>query len=159
MIWWLALLFTVVPLVETFVLIEVGTVIGPLPTVLMLLVSGLVGAWLAKREGIGILRKAAADLNEGIPPATTLVEGVLVLVGAVLLVTPGFTTDLVGMVFLFPPTRRFLAPYVLKWFLARFKLEGVQFGIPKPSGTGGRPPSRPTPESERRGTPFDHPVR
>jgi UPF0716 protein FxsA len=150
----LLVLFTVVPLVETYVLIKVGAVIGPLPTVLLLLVDGVLGAWLAKREGLGIVREVMADLEKGLPPATRVVEGVLVLVGAVLLVTPGLLTDVVGYVLLFPPARRLLAPIVLRWLLVRFRIEGVQIGPPRPME-----PEFKTPEAERRGTPFDHPVR
>lgn len=154
MMWRLGLLFTIVPLVETYVLIRVGQLIGPLPTVLLLLIDGLLGAWLAKREGIGIVRQILEDLRQGLPPGTRMVEAVLILVGAVLLVTPGFTTDLVGYILLFPPARRALAPYVLRWLMVRFKIEGLDVGPIRPGA-----PGKPTPASERRGTPFDHPVR
>jgi UPF0716 protein FxsA len=155
MIWKLGLLFTIVPLVETYVLIKVGSVIGPLPTVLLLLLDGLLGAWLAKREGMGIVRQLTTDLGKGLPPATHLVEGLLIIVGAVLLVTPGFTTDIVGFFLLFPPTRRLAAPYVLRAILRRFNIEGVRIGPAGPI----EPEPMHTPASERAGTPFDHPVR
>ena len=158
MIWRIGLLFTVVPLVETYVLIKVGQVIGPLPTVLLLLLDGLLGAYLARREGIGIVRQILEDLRKGLPPGTRLVEAVLILVGAVLLITPGFTTDLVGYILLFPPTRRRIAPGVLRWLLVRFKIEGLDVG-PIRAGQAAGDDSWHTPESERRGTPFDHPVR
>lgn len=152
MIWRLGLLFTVVPLLETWLLIYVGGQIGPTPTVLLLLLDGILGAWLARSQGVGIVRQILEDLKKGLPPGIRVVEALMVLVGAVLLVTPGFLTDVVGYAFLFPPTRRVLAPFVMRWLLARFNLEGVNLGAPRPAGsaTGG------TLDDERH---FDHPVR
>lgn len=144
----LLLLFTIVPLVETYVLIKVGQVIGPGYTVLLLLLDGLIGAWLAKREGFGIVPQIIAEIREGKPPGNKIVEALLILVGAVLLITPGFTTDIVGYVLLFPPTRRMLAPPTLRWLLKQFNIEGVNFGGARPGPT---PAAHPPP--------FDHPVR
>lgn len=156
MLWKLGLLFTVVPLVETWLLIEVGQVIGPLPTVLLLLLDGVLGAWLAKREGAGILRQLMADLGKGLPPAVHLVEGALVLVGAVLLVTPGLVTDVAGFALLLPPIRRRLAPIVMNRLVGSFLGEGVQFGQPRPTD---RSREEPRPESGVRQSPFNHPIR
>lgn len=153
MIWRLGLLFTIVPLVETWLIIEVGSRVGPLTTVLMLLFSGIVGAWLARREGGAVLRQLVADLGRGMPPGPHLVEAALVLLGATLLVTPGFTSDLVGLLFLFAPTRRLLAPRVLAWLAQRFELRGVQVG--PPPGTAPPDPDRPP---SQRGSLFSHPL-
>ena len=152
MMWRLGLLFTIVPLVETWLLIYVGGQIGPTATVLLLLLDGLLGAWLARSQGVGIVKEILADLQKGLPPGGRIVEAVMVLVGAVLLVTPGFFTDIVGYLFLFPPTRRLLAPYVMRWLLARFNIEGVNLGAPRPHAAAGAA----APEDERH---FDHPVR
>lgn len=147
----LFLLFTIVPLVETWLLVTVGSQIGPTPTVLLLLLDGILGAWLARREGLGILRTLFADLQTGQPLAVRVVEGLLVLTGAILLVTPGFLTDLVGYLLLFPPTRRRIAPFALRWIEARFKIEGLNVGPARPH----RPDPQAPPPSKR----FDHPVR
>jgi UPF0716 protein FxsA len=149
----LGLLFTVVPLVETWLLVYVGGLIGPTPTVLLLLLDGLLGAWLARSQGIGIVKQILEDLQKGLPPGIRVVEAVMILVGAVLLVTPGFITDLVGYLFLFPPTRRLLAPFVMRWLLARFNIEGVNLGAPRPHQAEA---AGATPEEARH---FDHPVR
>lgn len=149
--WKIGLLMIVVPLIETFVLIEVGSVIGPLWTVILLLLDGILGAWLARREGIAVLRQLSEDLQRGLPPARHLMEGALVLVGAVLLVTPGFTTDLVGMLLLFPPTRRRIAPVVLRYLSARFQIQNLD--------PGESPPPAPEPARRSGESLFDHPVR
>jgi UPF0716 protein FxsA len=154
MIWRLALLFTVVPLVETWLIIEVGSRVGPLTTVLMLLFSGLLGGWLARREGGAVIRQLMDDLTRGLPPGPHLVEGALVLLGATLLVTPGFSTDVVGMLFLFAPSRRWLAPRVLAWLVKRFDLRGVRVG-PPPNATAPVDPDRPP---DQRRSMFSHPL-
>jgi UPF0716 protein FxsA len=157
MIWKLALLFTVVPAIELYLLIQIGQAIGPLETVLIIVLTGVLGGWLAKREGLAVVRQLGEDLRKGIPPATRLVEGVLVLVGGVLLITPGVLTDVTGILLLLP-TRKLVAPLILRWLTARFAIEGVKIG---PDALDPRMAAEPlrTPASERQGTPFDHPVR
>lgn len=101
----LALLFLVVPFVELFVLIQIGHAFGALPTVLLLLAVSVVGAWLVKREGLSTLRRAQQQVRNGQVPGSELVDGVLILFAGVLLLTPGFLTDVVGVVLLLPPVR------------------------------------------------------
>ncbi|MBW3649623.1 MAG: FxsA family protein [Actinobacteria bacterium] len=101
----LALLFLVVPFVELFLLIQVGQAVGALPTILALVVVSVVGAWLVKREGIGVLRRAREQVQGGRVPGNELVDGVLILFAGALLVTPGFLTDVLGILLLVPPVR------------------------------------------------------
>ena len=101
----LALLFLVVPFVELFVLIQVGQAIGALPTIGILVVVSVVGAWLVKREGLGVLRRAQEQVQRGVVPGTELVDGVLILFAGALLLTPGFFTDVLGIALLIPPMR------------------------------------------------------
>jgi UPF0716 protein FxsA len=101
----LALLFLVVPFVELYVLIQVGQAIGALPTIALLVVISLIGAWLVKREGLGLLRRAQAEVRMGRVPGRELVDGVLVLLAGALLLTPGFFTDVIGTLLLLPPVR------------------------------------------------------
>jgi UPF0716 protein FxsA len=169
-IWKLALLFTVVPTVELALLIWLGTQIGVLWTTIIVIVTGFAGAWLAKREGLGVLRRIRADLQRGAPPAGRIVEGVMVLVGAVLLVTPGVLTDLTGFALIFPYTRRLLAPVLLRWGVRWWTGDPelardlkIEFGPMKPSepATGGaRPRARPDAAAAPPGADphFDHPV-
>jgi UPF0716 protein FxsA len=106
---YLFLAFTVVPLLELYLLIGIGRQVGVLPTLGMVLVSGLLGAWLAKREGRRVLRNWRAATAEGRLPEDGILSGALVLVGGVLLVTPGVVTDVAGFLLLIPVTRRFIA--------------------------------------------------
>lgn len=120
----LLLLFTVVPAVELWLLLQIGAVLGPTNTFLLIVVTGTLGAWLAKREGLGVLRTLTEELHKGIPPGSRLMEGALVVVGGLLLVTPGVFTDLTGFFLIAPPTRRWLAPRALKALADRFEIRG-----------------------------------
>jgi len=150
----LFILFTAIPAIELFVLVKIGTVIGPLATVAWVILAGVVGAWLAKREGFAVLAQLQTDLKNGIPPATRLVEGGLVIAGSVLLITPGVFTDLAGILLLFPPSRRWLAPRVLTYLVTRVGAR-VQDASGASAGPGFTPQAQPG-QPDRH---FDHPVR
>lgn len=97
--------FVVVPLVELYVILQVGHAIGVLPTIALLVVESALGAALVRMEGRRAWRAFRAALAAGTPPAREVADGVLVLVGGVLLLTPGFVTDVVGWFLLLPLTR------------------------------------------------------
>lgn len=101
----LALAFLVVPFLELFVILKVGSVIGVVPTVAILVVVSGVGAALAKREGLEVVRRIRLAVNRGEVPGTELVDAGLILLAAVLLLTPGFLSDLLGIALLLPPVR------------------------------------------------------
>jgi UPF0716 protein FxsA len=128
----LFLAFTVVPAFELWALIEIGQRVGGLETMLYVVGVGLLGAWLGKRAGVTVLREVFEALREGAAPADKLVEGALVLVGSVLLVTPGVLTDLTGILLFVPPLRRWLAPRVKRAALAWATRRGVQVGTAGP---------------------------
>lgn len=151
----LFLLFTLVPALELFFLVRLGLIVGPWSTIGLVLLTGFVGAWLAKREGFAVLRQLQADLHQGLPPATRLVEGALVLTGAVLLITPGLFTDIAGLLLLFPPTRRWMAPRALRWLVAKVGARVRDTRETSPNGPWTAPAST-TPTADRH---FDHPVR
>ncbi|HYO70480.1 MAG TPA: FxsA family protein [Archangium sp.] len=109
---YLLLAFTVVPFIELYLLLAIGREVGFWPTVGGVLLTGVVGAWLAKKEGLRVLRRWQESLAQGRMPEEGLVGGVLVLVGGVLLVSPGVLTDFFGLFLLFPPTRRVIAGLV-----------------------------------------------
>lgn len=110
----LLLLFLLVPLVEIYVMIQVGGIIGALPTVLLVVLTAVAGAALARFQGLATLQRLQATLARGEAPAIEMFEGVLLLVGALLLLTPGFITDVLGFVCLVPLSRRALAFWLLK---------------------------------------------
>ena len=108
----LLLLFTLVPLIELYVLLRIGNRLGVAPTILLVVVTGVVGAQLARREGVRTLRQIQAQLQRGVMPTEGLVDGALILAAGLLLVTPGVLTDAVGFGLLFPLTRAALRQYV-----------------------------------------------
>jgi UPF0716 protein FxsA len=161
--WKLFLLFTLIPAVEMILLLKLAEVMGAWETVGLILVTGLVGATLAKREGLTVLRQLAAEASQGLPPADRLVEGLMVLIGGVLLITPGVLTDLTGFFLIFPLTRRPLAPLIKRLVVSRL-LGGMSAGAPGggfffrmggaapgPRGQAEEPPRPPL-------GPFDHPT-
>jgi UPF0716 protein FxsA len=101
----LLLLFTVVPLVELFLLVKLGTVIGIGPTVLIVICTGVLGAWLARWQGLGVLRRVSDDLAQGRLPADALIDGLLILIAGAVLLTPGLITDALGFLLLVPQGR------------------------------------------------------
>ena len=102
----LFLLFTAVPLVELYLLIRIGRVIGVVPTIAIVVVTGALGAALARHQGLGVLRRLQEDLVAGRPPTGALVDGLLILVAAAMLLTPGLITDAVGFLLLVPAGRK-----------------------------------------------------
>ena len=101
----LALLFLVIPIVELYVIIQVAHAIGVFDTLGLLVLDSILGGWLMKREGMGVLRRLQAKLASGELPSTELVDGFLILFGGALMLAPGFLTDILGMALLLPPVR------------------------------------------------------
>ncbi len=105
MLGYLILLFTLVPIVELALLIKVGQYIGVGYTLGIVVFTGVVGAYLAKMQGVFTLRRIQEDINRGMMPTDRLLDGVLILCSGILLLTPGFITDLIGFMGLIPFTR------------------------------------------------------
>jgi UPF0716 protein FxsA len=101
----LFVLLIVVPIAELYVIIKVGSLIGVLPTIGLLIGISILGAWLLKQQGMATWRKLQESLNRGEMPTQHVTDGALILLGGALLMTPGFLSDIVGLLFLFPPTR------------------------------------------------------
>lgn len=104
--------FVIVPLIELVLLIRVGQWIGLLPTVLLVIATGVLGAALARREGMRTLLQIQADLRSGRFPVGRLLDGVLILFAGALLLTPGVLTDVIGLGLLFPASRGWLKALV-----------------------------------------------
>jgi len=117
----LLMLFIIVPVTELYLLIEVGKKIGTLTTISIIIFTGILGAYLVKHQGFMILRKIQNDLNEGTIPEDSLIQGVIILAGGILLLTPGFVTDIVGFIFLIPASRNVVKKYLLKWLKGKIK--------------------------------------
>ena len=117
----LLILFIIIPVTELYILIEVGKKIGSLTTIGVIILTGIIGAYLVKGQGFMILKKIQNDLNEGIMPGDSLIQGVIILAGGILLLTPGFVTDIVGFIFLIPVSRNIVKKYLLKWLKGKIK--------------------------------------
>lgn len=112
----LLLLFIAVPLVELVLLVEIGQRIGLLATVAIVILTGALGASLARRQGVTTLARLRTELDAGRLPAEAIVDGVLILLAAAVLVTPGVLTDVVGFLCLVPVCRRVLKVYLKRRF-------------------------------------------
>jgi len=102
----LFLLFLIVPVVELFLLFMVGARIGFVPTLLLIIITAIIGAKHARSQGLKIISEIQTKLSQGVMPKDTIIEGAIVLVGSVLLLTPGFLTDIVGFICLSSTLRK-----------------------------------------------------
>lgn len=116
----LFLLFVIVPVLELYLLVQLAGLVGWPRMLLLVVLTALLGAHLARREGILHLHRIKRSFAEGRNPGPELVEGLMILLAAVLLLTPGLLTDAVGFVLLFPATRRPLRGVVLAWLKRHF---------------------------------------
>ena len=140
--------FIVVPLVEIYVIIQIGQVIGAWWTILLLVADSILGSWLVRREGGRAWRALQVALQERRMPAKELADGILILVGGILMLTPGFVLDIVGVLFILPFTRP-IGRRVLAGVIGR-RLVGVGFptgplGSPGPAGADPWTRQRPGP--------------
>ena len=117
-----------VPLIEIYILIQVGRVIGAGTTVALVVFTAVLGAWMLRGQGLATLARARATLDQGQLPAQELVEGLILLLAGVLLLTPGFVTDALGFAALLPPVRRTLAGALA----ARLSIQAMQRRGPPP---------------------------
>jgi UPF0716 protein FxsA len=130
----LALLFLVVPIAELYVIVQVAGGIGVPETILLLIAISVVGAWLARREGVGVLRRVQATVADGRVPSGEIVDGALVLLAGALMITPGFLSDCVAILLLLPPTRAVVRGAVLR----RIRAGGRVVRVITTSGPVGR---------------------
>jgi UPF0716 protein FxsA len=101
----LFLAFTLIPFVELYLLIELGTTIGPLYTLLLVILTGAIGAYLARLQGLGALLRVRARLQQGETPAEEMLDALIIFVAGIVLLTPGLLTDIAGLLLLLPATR------------------------------------------------------
>ncbi len=125
----LLFLFTVVPVIELYLLIKIGSEIGVLETIMIVVLTGIIGAWLAKREGFQILMDINNSMSRGRTPAMEMVEGVLIFAGGAMLLTPGFLTDTLGFMVLIPQIRVFFAKQLIKYFKGKLKNGSFHYSV------------------------------
>jgi UPF0716 protein FxsA len=123
----LLLVFTIVPIIELYVLIEAGHQIGIGATIGMIVLTGIAGAYLARTQGFNLINKIQTELNQGRIPAEELMDGAIILAGGLLLLTPGFCTDLFGFVLLTPMTRKIIKVWLKKWLDVKIQRGEINF--------------------------------
>jgi UPF0716 protein FxsA len=118
----LSLLLIIVPLLELVLLLTLADVVGSVTTLAVVVITGISGAWLLRRQGLRTLRNIAVELHAGRLPSTDLLDGVLLLMAGVLLLTPGVLTDLVGIALLIPITRSIFRRWLVEYFKRRWRV-------------------------------------
>ena len=116
----LFLVFLLVPVAEIYILIQIGKVIGAEWTIVGVVSTALIGAWLVKTQGIATYQRAVQNVKSGETPAVELVEGLFLFFAGVLLIIPGFVTDAIGFICLIPVLRRYMAQAILLNLLERY---------------------------------------
>jgi UPF0716 protein FxsA len=134
----LVALFIVIPLVELYVIIQIGSLIGVWPTIALLLADAVLGSLLLRHQGRGAWRRFNAALAERRFPGREVADGLLIAIGGTLLLTPGFVTDIFGLIFLIPPTRAIVRRLLRGYMGRRF----VVLGAPGSGGAAPAPASR-----------------
>ncbi len=119
----LFLCFTLIPVFELYLLIKIGAVIGGLNTILLVILTGFLGAWLARMEGMNTMMKLRMNLQQGLMPAEELIDAVIIFVAGIVLITPGLITDVLGLLLLWPVTRNKFK-HLLRKKLDEMKLQG-----------------------------------
>ncbi|MBC85957.1 MAG: FxsA protein [Bdellovibrionaceae bacterium] len=134
MIFLLLFLFTLMPVVELYLLFQVADIWGGGNTVMLVLLTGFVGAFLARSQGRQVLMQIQSQMTQGQVPADAMIHGLLIFAGGLLLVTPGIITDVFGFSFVLPGTRNLISFFLKRWFSKKIQLGQVQFYS---SGKGG----------------------
>ena len=121
----LVALFIAIPIAELYVIIQVGQAIGALPTIAILLADSIIGSMLLRSQGRIVWRRFNEAIAAGRVPAREVLDGALVIFGGAFLITPGFLTDVVGIVLLLPPTRAIVRRLLVRVFSRRFVVAAV----------------------------------
>lgn len=128
----LLLLFIVVPFVELYLLLELAEYTSGLFALLTVVVTGVVGTWLAHEQGLRTLRAIEQDVAQGRMPTGALLDAALIFGAGALLLTPGLLTDALGLSLLIPPLRRLYRAAIVRWIRNRFQIQSVGSETPEP---------------------------
>ncbi len=143
----LLLLFILVPAVELALLIEIGGHIGTLATLGIIAGTGILGAALARHQGLGILKTIRQEMNAGRLPATSMIDGIMVLLAGAVLMTPGILTDALGFLILIPLTRKWIRDALWNWLKNAIQTGRVQVNVSVGAHGNPPPPQDPRPPS------------
>lgn len=118
---WLILILIVVPIIEITILLWAENAFGLLSTILIILATGILGAFLAKKQGLKAIRDVQIQMKNFQAPGDAMVNALFIFAGGLMLLSPGFMTDIFGFMFLFSPTRQLFKPIVYKWIRTKTK--------------------------------------
>ncbi|WP_254771323.1 FxsA family protein [Psychrobacillus sp. OK028] len=118
---WIIGLFILIPAVELYILMLSGKTIGVGYTFLLIIASGIIGGYLAKRQGLKAFREVSESVKNYQAPGEAAINGISIFVGAILVVLPGFISDILGLMLLFAPTRNLFKPLVYRWIRKKMK--------------------------------------
>lgn len=124
----LFLLFTLVPVFELWLLIRVGESIGAINTVALVIITGIVGAWFAREQGFKVMTEFQKNVQSGVMPGELVMEGIMILVGGIMLITPGIATDLFGLSLVMPFTRKPIGMFLRRFLASRVTVVSAQTG-------------------------------
>ena len=122
------LLVLLIPFVEIYLLLKVGGLIGAFPTIFLVVLTAVLGTWLLRQQGFATFQRLQANLAQGTIPAYEMIEGPIIMLGGVLLLTPGFITDILGFACLIPTLRRKIAQYIIENHLVQASTGQFQWG-------------------------------
>jgi len=111
----LFLLFTLIPVIELSLLIEIGSYIGIFNTIVIVIFTAIIGAYMVRMEGMGVMYRIQKNMQEGVFPGEELISGAMILVAGALLLTPGFFTDIIGFLMVIPVTRKYISNLIRKY--------------------------------------------
>ena len=125
----LFLAFTLFPFLEIYLLMEIGSRIGIMNTLLLVILTGFLGAWLARLQGLQTMYRVQSSLSGGIMPKEDLMDALLIFVAGVVLLTPGFITDMAGLLILFPRTRPAIKQFIQRKFGQWIQKKNIHFDL------------------------------
>jgi UPF0716 protein FxsA len=111
----LFLLFTLIPVIELSLLIEIGSYIGIFNTIAIVILTAVIGAYMVRMEGMGVMYRIQKSMQEGMFPGEELISGAMILVAGALLLTPGFFTDIIGFLMVIPVSRKYISNLIRKY--------------------------------------------
>ena len=125
----LFLIFSLIPVIELILLIQLGSYIGILNTVIIVILTALIGANMVRSEGTGVIVRIQKNMQDGIFPGDDLISGAMILVAGALLLTPGFFTDVIGFLFVIPFTREPVKKYIKGYIKKKMNPDEIEIDI------------------------------
>lgn len=125
----LFLIFAIIPVLELALLIKIGSIIGTFNTILIVILTAVLGAYLFKMEGLGVMERMQKSMQDGIFPGDEIINGVIILVAGALLLTPGFFTDVFGFLMVIPFSRKFFKKIAVRYIRKKINPDEIEIHI------------------------------